>query len=531
MPHGNELKHIQDRRNLPTDMTSRAISQTIPPKIRAQSFFSARVAESNILSRFREITDSYMTGRIGRDEARNLMLEYARDNNRDDGTRAITNLASSARLNLIIDQNASMAKAVGDYERMYSSVNKKLFPYVIYHASVGSRTPRSEHQRYDGMIFEKDDPWLKTHWPPWDFNCHCRLENCTDKKAHKTPDLIQPPTPADKITVDTKSGYSFDPAHAFEKFDYEAIKDPDLQDKAKSGVEQILAENSGVPASNPAGASGSAPPAGGSSGSGGPPKNKDDIMSMLLEPDQKQETGKYAFMEKPEEFLKENAEEMKRRVAEESSRKVFPKNPKEFLHGAKKKRAKLEARRAVPRSVMKEVSGAVQKMGKDAIKPFRHYSSRPGDSENVSVRQAAFKNGKLDWTGVEVSEERKRAVADLQNLLDVMPKFKGTVYRGCSFDSIDDAENYIRKIFEKPETLKGFISTTPDPVVARHYAAAGKIKVVVVVPNSQNGVYFGPYSTHPEDEEALISYKFYLKGLTKYEEDGIIYVLAEEVAR
>ena len=28
-------------------------------------------------------------------------------------------------------------------------------------------------------------------------------------------------------------------------------------------------------------------------------------------------------------------------------------------------------------------------------------------------------------------------------------------------------------------------------------------------------VYFGPYSTHPEDEEALISYKFYLRGLKK----------------
>ena len=264
MPHGSELKHIQNRTNLPTDMTSKAISKTISPKIRAQSFFSARVAESNILDRFREITDSYMTGKIGRDEARNLMLEYARANNRDDGTRAITNLASSARLNLIIDQNASMAKAVGDYERMYSTVNKKLFPYVIYHASVGSRKPRSEHQRYDGMIFEKDDPWLKTHWPPWDFNCHCRLENCTDKKAHKTPDLIQPPTPADKVTVDSKSGFQFDPAHAFEKFDYSAIKDPDLQDKAKSGVEQILAgENPAqapsVPApsdpSNPSGSS------------------------------------------------------------------------------------------------------------------------------------------------------------------------------------------------------------------------------------------------------------------------------------
>ena len=34
-----------------------------------------------------------------------------------------------------------------------------------------------------------------------------------------------------------------------------------------------------------------------------------------------------------------------------------------------------------------------------------------------------------------------------------------------------------------------------------------------------------------EDAEALIRYEFYLKGLKKYEADGILYVLAEEVAR
>ena len=34
-----------------------------------------------------------------------------------------------------------------------------------------------------------------------------------------------------------------------------------------------------------------------------------------------------------------------------------------------------------------------------------------------------------------------------------------------------------------------------------------------------------------EDEETLISYKFYLRGLQTFEEDGILYVLAEEVAR
>ena len=75
---GTQDSLIQSRTNLPNDLNTRQISVMIPPKIRAQSFFSARVAEANILERFREITDSYMTGKIGRDEARNLMLEYAR---------------------------------------------------------------------------------------------------------------------------------------------------------------------------------------------------------------------------------------------------------------------------------------------------------------------------------------------------------------------------------------------------------------------------------------------------------------------
>lgn len=237
------------------------------------------------------------------------------------------------------------------------------------------------------------------------------------------------------------------------------------------------------------------------------------------------------YVKDPEGYLKEAAKEIQRRVAAESGNKVFPKNPKEMLKGNNKSRARVQARRAVPRSVMKEVSNAIKKLGKVAIKPFRHYSSRPGDSENIVVRQASFKNGKLDWTGVEVSEKRKKAVEDLQNLLDIMPKFKGTVYRGCNFPKEEDRDLYISTLMLEPEKLMGFISTTPDPVVARHYASAGKNKVVIIVPNSQNGVYFGPYSTHPEDEEALISYKFYLKGLKKYEENGIVYVLAEEVAR
>ena len=219
-----EDRYIQNRVNLPTSKSSAEISRDIPAQIRARAFFSARVAEAHILDRFRQITDDYNTGRIGRDEARNLMMEYARQHGRDDGTRGMKNLASTARLNLIIDQNAKMAHAVGEHERMYSPAALKLFPYVRYHASVGSKKPRSGHQKFDGMIFEKTDPWLTTHTPPWEFGCNCRLEQITAKQAGKTPDLIQEPTPADKVTVDSKSGFQFDPAHAFEKFDLTSIK-------------------------------------------------------------------------------------------------------------------------------------------------------------------------------------------------------------------------------------------------------------------------------------------------------------------
>jgi hypothetical protein len=227
MPEGAELNYIRSRVNLPTEKSSAEIARDIPAQIRARAFFSARVADAHILDRFRTITDDYMLGKIGRDEARNLMLEYARERGMDDGTRGMSNLASTARLNLMIDQNAAMAKAVGDYERMYSPTHLKLFPYVIYHASVGSKVPRSEHQQYDGMIFDKNDPWLVSHTPPWEFGCHCQLEECSEKKAGKTPELIQPLSPPEVANkVYSKSGFRFDPRHGFEEFDMSSIKDP-----------------------------------------------------------------------------------------------------------------------------------------------------------------------------------------------------------------------------------------------------------------------------------------------------------------
>ena len=72
---------------------------------------------------------------------------------------------------------------------------------------------------------------------------------------------------------------------------------------------------------------------------------------------------------------------------------------------------------------------------------------------------------------------------------------------------------------------------TPYPVVAMQYAKASAHPMVIVVPHSAHAVYFGPHSTHPEDEEALIDYRYYLKGIARFTSGGILYVVAEEKER
>ena len=202
---GTQDSYISRKVNLPTDKSHAELVRDVDPRIRAQAFFSARVAEAHILDRLREITDGYSRGDFGIGEARNKLKDFLRGEGYDPHQAGLRNLASTARLNLILKQNAAMAHSAAEWQRMHDPDAMKVFPYVRYHARNDRRT-RSEHAHLDGQIFHKDDPFLKTHTPPWEFNCRCWLEEISEREAGRTPDLIQPPTPADKVTVDSKSG-------------------------------------------------------------------------------------------------------------------------------------------------------------------------------------------------------------------------------------------------------------------------------------------------------------------------------------
>lgn len=222
---------LAKRANLTTVMSSREIAEGWIAKARAQAFFSARVAEGHILERLRGISDAYSRGEIGLAQARTELKKFLRGEGKDDGTSGLRNLASTARLNLILEQNARMAAAVGQYQVGMDPDIRERFPCWRYIGST-ALNPRDSHARFAGKVFRKDDPIWHKIFPPSDFNCKCSVEDCDDE-PDKVPENIELP----------ESGFSFDPAHAFEEFDLTEIQDDELRKKTEEGIQNILRKN------------------------------------------------------------------------------------------------------------------------------------------------------------------------------------------------------------------------------------------------------------------------------------------------
>ena len=233
---GTQSDYIDRRINLPTTKSHADIVRDLEPKIKAQAFFSARVAEARILERLRSVTDAYSRGEMGLGEARNILKDFLKAEGYDPHQAGLRNLAGTARLNLILKQNAAMTHAAAEWKRMHDPDAMKVFPYVRYHARSDRKT-RSAHSDLDGKIFHKDDPFLKTHTPPWEFNCRCYLEEITEKEAQRHSGMIQKMTAPEDVTVDSQSGFAFDPEHAFEEFDCSVIQRAGMLGKVREEAE------------------------------------------------------------------------------------------------------------------------------------------------------------------------------------------------------------------------------------------------------------------------------------------------------
>ena len=218
---------LSRRLSVGTQMGTKAIAGALQAKLRQCAFFSAKVGEARIVTALRELSDAYSSGRIGRAEARSRLKEFLEQ---EPGAAELPRLAKTARLNLILDQNARMAAAVGRWQVAMDKDVMERFPYWRY---IAGPNPRDSHKVLDGLILRKDDPFWASHFPPWEFNCNCDLEEVDEEEAAAAGGAA----PRGPAMSEPKSGFEFNPADAS---DEKIEVDPDLPDDLRRKIEEAM---------------------------------------------------------------------------------------------------------------------------------------------------------------------------------------------------------------------------------------------------------------------------------------------------
>lgn len=217
MPHidsNTKSDFIDSRVSRPTGLSSKEIGQYWTQKMREQAMFSARTTTKEYLDEVKEILHDYVNGvgdvkegpyegepiGMSKGRARILMYEKLMDlglvGPTDGDSKRIDDLASSIRLNLIIDTQNQIAHSIDQLETASDPVQKILNPCWELVRDELRQHPRNWNQRwydaairvgYDGVakntdrfIAKKDSPiWqelgnaddgLGNPYPPFAFN-------------------------------------------------------------------------------------------------------------------------------------------------------------------------------------------------------------------------------------------------------------------------------------------------------------------------------------------------------------------------
>lgn len=247
---------------LPLGLSSRQISLQVPEQIRAHAFFSAKVASAQILGNFKALVEKYSAGEIGLAEARLGMKQFlvsqgvGIEDPEAGADKDVRKLGSTARLNLIVLQNAKMQnaraqRAIGELPEVM-----EFLPNYRFVANT------DRHARYNGLTAPKKSPVWRTMIPPLGFRCECSVEDTADEATLESARLRRTADGQDIGTLSLRggktidlqpneSGYAFDsspdadPAAALQR-----VEDPELRALIRKqavarGIVKKVADSSG----------------------------------------------------------------------------------------------------------------------------------------------------------------------------------------------------------------------------------------------------------------------------------------------
>ncbi|MDT8389428.1 MAG: phage minor head protein [Lentisphaeria bacterium] len=267
-------KWLASRVNYPTKMTSAklALDPEFDARVRMHCFFSAKVNDANVLEDIRTELADYAAGTADKATARwRIKTALARHGyNADDvgmtdtppagmdedewkKRKAITNLASTRRVDLILDQNARMAWAAGRDEVSLQPAVMERWPYWRYLSRDDGRE-RPSHGALHNLILLKTNPFWATHTGPWDFGCRCDKEDADEAEAREygtgqavttenpdgsqTAKIVNPATGAAGIEIPpSPSGFVFRSDEPFAEFDMGRVKNLDMRREIRESLE------------------------------------------------------------------------------------------------------------------------------------------------------------------------------------------------------------------------------------------------------------------------------------------------------
>jgi hypothetical protein len=184
VPFKEALASREVRTVLPTEFRTQLLDE-IAPELRSRAMFSAGVMEAEKLQDMDDLIGQLLEGKIDRATAREALKRRFGTLGDEVDESDLTDLASDARLNLILDTNVAQAQGYGSWAQGQDEAILDQWPAQELIRVQQSRVPRDWAQRWADaggqffagrMIALKNDPiWSEisrfdTPYPPFDFN-------------------------------------------------------------------------------------------------------------------------------------------------------------------------------------------------------------------------------------------------------------------------------------------------------------------------------------------------------------------------
>jgi len=177
----------------------------LPDQLKQRAFTVASIEQLDALKRMRDIIAKLPEGASWDEAKRELAAEISPFIDVDDDSKRTT--ASKARAEFLLRTHGFQAYAVARHQQQMSVAQD--FPYWKYE-TVGDSRVRPGHAALDGKVLRADDPWWKTHYPPWDWGCRCIVIAIDEEDAEE----IGITEPAEMPNPQQSGSFTFDASDA-----------------------------------------------------------------------------------------------------------------------------------------------------------------------------------------------------------------------------------------------------------------------------------------------------------------------------